>query len=65
VLDRGYANFLELRKGEVRGIPLLRTWVNKGKKEERAEAATAAFVKVEPKTAPGGLAEGIVGISAR
>jgi hypothetical protein len=29
VLDRGYANFLELRKAEVRRIPLLGTWVNK------------------------------------
>jgi hypothetical protein len=29
------------------------------------ELLTAAFVKVEPKTALGGLAEEIVGISAR
>ncbi len=26
-------NFRELRTGEVRRIPLLRTWVNKGKRE--------------------------------
>jgi hypothetical protein len=28
VLDRGYANFRELRQGEVRIILLLRGWVN-------------------------------------
>jgi hypothetical protein len=31
----GYANFRELRTGEVRRIPLLSTWVNKGKKIPR------------------------------
>ncbi len=33
VLDRGYANFVELRACEVRRIPLLRTSVNKGKRK--------------------------------
>jgi hypothetical protein len=28
VVDSAYANFLELRQGEVRRIPLLRRWVN-------------------------------------
>jgi hypothetical protein len=34
VLDRGYANFRELPKGEVRRILLLRRWVNKVKKRK-------------------------------
>src|SRR5215218_11153172 len=29
VLDRGHTNFRELRRGEVRRIPLLGTWVHK------------------------------------
>jgi hypothetical protein len=29
VLDRGYANFRELRQREVRRIPLLGTWANR------------------------------------
>src|SRR5215208_6377680 len=33
VLDRGYANFAESPKGEVRRIPIPRTSVNKGKRK--------------------------------
>src|SRR5918994_618038 len=35
-LDRGYANFLERREGEVRRIHIPRGWVNKGKKKGRS-----------------------------
>ena len=38
------ANFSELRKGEVRRIPLLRGWVNKGKKKGRGLTAPAQLV---------------------
>jgi hypothetical protein len=35
-LDGGFANFLELRQGEVLRIPLPRTPVNKGKRKGRS-----------------------------
>jgi hypothetical protein len=39
LLDRGYANFVELRKGEVRRIPLKRT----SEKPQKAKFAEFLF----------------------
>ena len=45
-----FANFRELRYGEVRRIPLLRTCVNKGKKEGRVRLDWSDAAGTEPAT---------------